>query len=246
MRNSWLCSMRQTTLLLCSSLTAASACGCVRTGERLLGAGDPWTYTGVRVEVGRDEGVARGRLLAAGQPRGQECDELRIRPRQSFGASGFNCNEEWMLTSLRNGRARFDVRGRYYACYDPLAIWFGIPSCFAHWTVVVRASDRQGSQTATSRAAGTKQCTQIRRSAASGRRPGTAIAGGNAPGGLTRNELKAESLARAHVRPLQGRDGYMHGEPGALPPAIPVLALRARRGPINESSGAAGGKRGRV
>jgi len=62
----------------------------------------------------------------------------------------------------------------------------------------------------------------------SGRRPGTAIAGGNAPGGRTSDDLKAESLAHAPVRPFQGRDRAARRPPGALPPATAVLALRAR------------------
>ena len=143
-------SMRRTALIGIGFVVVC-LCGCTSTGPRTISANDPQTVTGIdRFELlGNAVKLHSGRTLVG--PSGEPCQVLTVGLHDAFDARGFNCEEKWTLTHLRSDQAKFDVRGRYYSCTDPLAIWLGIPSRLSHWTVTVQGSAESAGQRASQR-----------------------------------------------------------------------------------------------
>lgn len=146
--------MHWKTLLLLSSLVCVMVCGCVRTGHRAMWADEPETATCIgRFDLGEDKIVAYSSSNKLFDRAGQRHEQLSVCPGESFEARGFGSTEVWKLKELKTDQATFDVRGRYYGCTDPFAIWFGIPSARLHLTVFVRSRDECHARATASRPA---------------------------------------------------------------------------------------------
>jgi hypothetical protein len=134
-------------LTLCGALSALLM-GCISSGKRTIQAERPKRMMTCRerFEISEDKVVVHGRLRSAGK---EWVRELTVTPGQLFEANGTNTFETWTLKELRKDGATFDVRGRYYTCYDPFAILLGIPSALSHWTILVRPGEANAGSTTT-------------------------------------------------------------------------------------------------
>jgi hypothetical protein len=126
-------------LALLSSIVMAS--GCASTGTREIAAEKPGTNVWIssfQLADGRVIVHAAGTRPTLRDSGGHEATAVTVQVGESFTAAGFNCSERWKLNTVAPDSATFDVRGRYYGCTDPFAVFLSIPSRTSHWTVIVR------------------------------------------------------------------------------------------------------------
>ncbi|GMU22300.1 MAG: hypothetical protein AMXMBFR13_23860 [Phycisphaerae bacterium] len=128
---------RHPAVSICVLVPCALACGCASTGQRIVTADDPNTVTGIsRFEI-LEDCIRVTSIHTLLDQAGRSGQELSVKLQQSFRAKGEGCEETWTLTGLRDACAIFDVRGQYFSCTDPFAIYLAIPSRTSHWTVLV-------------------------------------------------------------------------------------------------------------
>ena len=124
---------------LCCVAVATLLSGCISTGTREITTDQHWSMTRITGFELQEDGVCL-KYLNFSEPEPRSMPKLRVG--ETYETQGVNTVEQWTLNELTKGQAKFDVRGRYYSCVNPLAR-LGIPSELSHWTVVVREPQRE-------------------------------------------------------------------------------------------------------